>query len=90
MRRSEGGRWGGSWRRAVATAWLVLGVVACTGGEAGGDEGDADPAPPVTTERQRDSILGESALPGARGVRRARQLADSADARYRGLDTIGG
>lgn len=78
------------WRRAVGTAGLALCIAACSGGEERGDEAGADAAPAVTTERQRDSILGESAMPGARGVRRARQLADSADARYRGLDTIGG
>jgi hypothetical protein len=35
------------------------------------------------TRRERDSIIGESPLPGARGVRRALEAADSAAARQR-------
>lgn len=73
----------------VALLALVLPLAACAG-EPGEPSDDSEPAPAVTTERQRDSVLGESALPGTRGVRRARAIADSAEARYRGLDTIGG
>lgn len=35
------------------------------------------------TQRERDSIIGESVLPGAQGVRGALQVADSAAARQR-------
>jgi nitrous oxide reductase accessory protein NosL len=34
-----------------------------------------------TTERQRDSAIGASQLPGAQGVRGALRVSDSADAR---------
>lgn len=47
---------------------------------------DAD----TLTARQRDSILGESSLPGARGVGGALRAADSAAARARRADSIGG
>ena len=40
------------------------------------------------SQRQRDSILGESALPGAQGVRGALRAADSAEARRRRLDSL--
>ena len=35
------------------------------------------------TQRERDSIIGESVLPGAQGVRGALEAADSAAARQR-------
>lgn len=38
---------------------------------------------PELTRRERDSIIGESRLPGAQGVRGALQVADSAAARQR-------
>ena len=42
------------------------------------------------TQDQRDSILGESGIPGAAGVRSARQAADSAASRNARLDSIAG
>jgi hypothetical protein len=41
------------------------------------------------TERQRDSILAGSSIPGARGVGTAHNAADSASARAAIADTIG-
>lgn len=41
----------------------------------------AAPAADSTTQHTRDSILGESRLPGATGVKGALRLSDSADAR---------
>lgn len=41
------------------------------------------------TERQRDSILAGSSIPGARGVGTAHNVADSASARAAIADTIG-
>jgi hypothetical protein len=35
------------------------------------------------TKRERDSVIGESSLPGAAGVRGALRAADSAEARNR-------
>ena len=40
------------------------------------------------SERERDSILGASQLPGARGVRGALKASDSADARNARLDSV--
>jgi hypothetical protein len=42
---------------------VVVSLAACSGGEGG--ESTAD----TLTRRQRDSIIGESGLPGAQGVR---------------------
>ncbi len=42
---------------------------------------DATPAADSTTQRTRDSVIGESRLPGATGVKGALRLSDSADAR---------
>ena len=41
------------------------------------------------TQRERDSVLGASKLPGAQGVRGALKAADSAAARNARLDSIG-
>jgi hypothetical protein len=43
---------------------------------------------PEMTQRQRDSAIAESGLPGAGGVRRALQVADSAEARQRAAESI--
>ena len=40
------------------------------------------------TRRQQDSILGESRLPGAQGVRKALAIVDSAAAREARLESI--
>ena len=60
-------------------------VVACTGGNGSGQV-DQD----TLTQRQRDSLVGELPIPGASGVRGATGVTDSAKARQRMLDTIGG
>ena len=41
------------------------------------------------TQRQKDSVLAQSGLPGARGVGMAQAQADSAKARQARLDSIG-
>ncbi len=48
------------------------------------DRGQARPA----TQRERDSVLGASKLPGAAGVRGAIRAADSAGARNARLDSV--
>ena len=64
---------------AVRTAVLLLALSSCTG-----------KAPPQDqrTQRERDSILAKSKLPGAGGVGAALRLSDSADARRRREDSI--
>ena len=40
------------------------------------------------SERQRDSALGESGLPGAQGIRGALRVSDSANARQERVDSV--
>ena len=71
-----------------ATALLfgvLLAVVACGGGSSGGSRAGGD----TLTERQRDSMLSTSKIPGASGEGKAMNAADSASARVRAADTIG-
>ncbi len=70
-------------RARVLTIVLAL-LAACSGGKtaksaAGGDS---------LTERQRDSILAQSRIPGASGVGSAMRAADSASARVRTTDSV--
>ena len=46
------------------------------------------PRRPAATERERDSVLGASALPGAAGVRGALGASDSARSRNARLDSV--
>jgi hypothetical protein len=39
-------------------------------------------------ERERDSVLGESRLPGAQGIRGALRVSDSASTRQARLDSV--
>ncbi|HEY6156346.1 MAG TPA: hypothetical protein VIV88_02785 [Gemmatimonadales bacterium] len=70
-------------------AWIALGVAltASACGSAGsGKAGTA--ARDTLTERQRDSILAGSRIPGARGVGAALRAADSTNARIRAADSV--
>jgi hypothetical protein len=58
---------------------LIFSAVGC--GENGPDERAN------LTQREKDSILGASQIPGARGVKRAMTSADSASARQARLDS---
>ena len=58
----------------------ALFAVACSG--------EKPASKPEMTQRQRDSAIGESRLPGAQGVRGALRAADSAQARNNRLDSI--
>lgn len=69
---------------------LLLASLALLSGCAGeGAENGAVTADSVT-QRQRDSIVGESGLPGARGVRNALEASDAAAARAAALDSAAG
>ena len=70
-------------RRAVAVALVPLLLAACPGRGADDDRAQR-------TERERDSLIGQSRLPGAGGVRGATAASDSAAARQRRLDSIAG
>ena len=73
--------------RLSATTILsgVLLVAACGGGSGGGRRAGGD----TLSERQRDSILAKSSIPGASAVGKAMTAADSTSARVRAADTIG-
>lgn len=59
---------------------VCLGLASCSGKE--------EAAQPEMTQRQRDSAIGASRLPGAQGVRGALRAADSIQARNNMLDSI--
>jgi hypothetical protein len=63
---------------------LLLCASACT---ATGDE-DAASAADTLTRAQRDSMIGASSLPGARGVQRAIDARDTANARNAAMDSL--
>lgn len=62
---------------------MLLAAAACgSGGERSATADD------TLTQRQRDSILAQSKIPGASGVGKAMRVADSVSARVRATDTI--
>ncbi len=65
------------------TALVVALLLAACGGQ------DSGESPRDTlTQRQRDSVLGASRLPGARGIQKALEAVDTAAARNRLLDSL--
>jgi hypothetical protein len=67
-------------QRILIVGVLLLAIAACSKGET--------TAKKPLTQRERDSAIGASNLPGAAGVRGALRAADSAQARNNRLDTI--
>jgi len=61
---------------------LLAGLLACGGGQ------PSDRPQTPDARRARDSVLGASDLPGAQGVQRALDVADSAAARRAREDSI--
>lgn len=77
-------------RAALALLLLTLpavAVAACGGGNAGSDRTDS--TAPARTQRERDSAIAESGLPGARGIHNAQRAVDSTQARSQVMDSIG-
>ena len=70
--------------RAAALCVAVVVSVACSGGKSR----DSAAAGDSLTERQRDSILAQSRIPGAANVGRAQRAADSTNARIRATDSV--
>lgn len=64
---------------ALAGAIVALALAGCTK--------DEPEVRPVRTQREKDSILANSQIPGAKAVKRAMKSADSAAARQARLDT---
>ena len=73
--------------RLSATAWLcsALCMIAACGGKA---DDSRKAASDTLSERQRDSILAKSSIPGASAVGKAMTAADSTSARVRATDTV--
>jgi hypothetical protein len=67
--------------RRLMTAALLLALVACT------KDKDAA-AEKIQSQRERDSVLGQSKIPGATGVGKAMTVADSAGSRVHVQDSI--
>ncbi len=63
---------------------VILFLAACSGGKPAKSAAGRD----SLTERQRDSILAQSRIPGASGVGSAMRAADSASARVRATDSV--
>lgn len=72
-------------RTVHAVAMLLPLLTACGGGKS--EKSSANPADTLT-ERQRDSILAGSRIPGARGVGAAMRAADSTSAGIRAADSV--
>ena len=71
------------WQLAV---WALVFVVACSGDEKPAQQSiNRD----TLTQRQKDSLLAQSKIPGARGVGAAMRAADSTSARVQAADTVG-
>jgi hypothetical protein len=70
--------------RRLAPIALVLGLAACGGSSSKAPSvGTTD----TMTQRERDSVLSQSSIPGARGVGAAMRVADSTSAGIRRRDT---
>jgi len=70
--------------RARSLIMALALLAACAGGQSAKSAAAGD----SLTERQRDSILAQSRIPGASGVGRAMRAADSASARIRATDSV--
>lgn len=66
----------------ILTIPLALLIAACSKPDSQANRRD------TMTKRQRDSVLGQSGLPGAQGVTKAMRAADSVKARVSDLDSI--
>jgi len=70
-------------------ARLALAALVAAGATACGGEKPQQSAADTLTRREKDSIIGQSGLPGARGVTRALGVSDSANKRNAELDSAG-
>ena len=68
--------------RRIAVLAVVLVAAACAKNETGGNKRD------TMTKRQRDSVLGQSGLPGSQGISKAMRAADTVKNRTSDLDSI--
>jgi hypothetical protein len=71
-------------RPYLLLALLLAPMLGCGGGQTRTPGGGRD----TLTQRQRDSMLAQSGIPGATGVGRAMRVADSVSARIRATDSV--
>ena len=64
--------------------WAVVALSVSLAGCAGSDTGNRRD---TMTQRQRDSVLGQTGLPGARGITKALSASDSMKARTARADS---
>lgn len=76
-------------RDLIAVVLLSLGVSGAVGACAGDSGERADAGADSLTSRQRDSLLGESPVPGASGVKGALEASDRARERAARVDSAG-
>jgi hypothetical protein len=78
-------------QKADMKSWAVFALVLMAGGACGGGESDGRQGAggDTLTQRQRDSMLSTSRIPGASGVGKAMKVADSTSARVQAADTVG-
>jgi len=69
-------------RGLIVFSFLVLLAAGCAGESSGDSTGR------TLTQRERDSVLAESPIPGARGVKTVLTVADSANARTDRLNEL--
>ena len=67
-------------KRGILLAVLTLLIGACA-------KDDSDENKPALTQREKDSILAGSQIPGARAVKKTMTVADSAAARQARIDS---
>lgn len=70
---------------SLGASCLVLTLAACPNGGS-----NADSPADTMTQRQKDSIVGESSLPGAGGVKDMIEASDRQKARADRLDSLSG
>jgi hypothetical protein len=70
--------------RHLSVALVVLSLAACGGDKSGKQTVDRD----TLTQRQKDSILAKSSIPGASNVGRAMRAADSTSAGAHRADSV--
>ena len=70
--------------RAIVVAGLVLLGACGSSGQSNANKVNRD----TLTERQQDSILAKSSIPGASAVGKAMNAADSTSARVHGSDSV--
>ena len=70
--------------KAMVIAGIVVLAACGSGGQSNANKVNRD----TLTERQQDSILAKSSIPGASAVDKAMKAADTTSSRVRGSDSV--